>query len=118
MANYTVVDASWQVQLVPGGPMTTISGTIQQVKAQLAISNPGWKFGEPGAAAAAAYPVRFKEAWHWCGKGHKDSNGYEHRPAFYGRISDGVEYLRGTGGAGVAAGSCARISCSYESAAS
>lgn len=40
--------------------MTTINGTIQQVKAQLAVSNPDWKFEVPEVSAAADFPVRFK----------------------------------------------------------
>lgn len=121
MPEYELVDASWRVQLVPGGPTITLNGTIQQVKAQLAVSNPGWKletsevFTAEGPAAAG-FPVRFKEAWHWCGKRHKDSKGHELTSAFYDRITEGVEYLRHTGGAGVGAKKCARISCSWGSA--
>lgn len=75
MTGYKLVDATWQVQLVPGGPMTTINGTVQQVKVQLAISNPDWKFRGPEVSTSAVgdFPVRFQESWHWCGNGHKDN---------------------------------------------
>ncbi|QDS68356.1 hypothetical protein FKW77_010722 [Venturia effusa] len=121
MPDYKFVDASWRVQLVPGGPVTTVNGTIEQVTAQLAVSSPGWKFALPEVSAAetstaADFPVRFLEAWHWCGKGHKDKNGHGLDPAFYERIRQGVEHLKHTGGAGVDANSCARVSCAYQSA--
>lgn len=96
--------------------MTAINGTIQQVKAQLAISNPDWKFEVPENSATADFPVRFKEARYWCGEGHKDNDRHAYDAASVIRIEEGVDYLQGTGGAGVGAKSCARISCSYESA--
>ncbi|KAH8898684.1 hypothetical protein GQ53DRAFT_777319 [Thozetella sp. PMI_491] len=101
---YGVEDLQWEVQAFPDGPKMNVTGTVEQVRAQLTKLNPnyGLEFG---------IEKRFGPV---CGGGS-----YGWKAADAKRILEGISYLRGVGGQptnGPGPGNCGRVSCSYNSA--
>jgi hypothetical protein len=108
-------DFTWEVETSPGGSKVTVTGTVQDVVAQLSTINPNWKedfnVTEPKVQERALnFPftsvlcmIRLGE---W-----GTANPYA--------IYDGINYLKGVPGRptlGPGPGRCGRVSCSYNSA--
>ncbi|KAK4231899.1 hypothetical protein QBC38DRAFT_450753 [Podospora fimiseda] len=116
---YGIVDIEWEVETTPGGPNITLTGTAEQVHAQLVKINPNWdeEFAPIIDKRSAEFDNSLKARaldkrdWIKCGAGHS--------AARQGAIETGVAYLRtlsGSASRGPGPRNCGRVSCSYDSA--
>ncbi|KAK7928368.1 hypothetical protein PG985_005366 [Apiospora marii] len=110
-ADATVSKMIWRGQIEEGGPEMNFNGTIQEVVAQIKQIKPDFSLNR---TSSASDHLSGKNDGHevdcWTGgSGTADVN----------YINDGIDYLHGiSGNCGVSAGNagtCARISCSYNS---
>ncbi|KAK3985896.1 hypothetical protein QBC44DRAFT_403397 [Cladorrhinum sp. PSN332] len=112
-SGYAIVPLTWEVETTPGGPKVTLSGTVEEVHAELLKINPNWdaEFPAPAANATETGTNLHKRDWSVCG-GHTPAHD---RNAIWA----GADYLRGLSGQaqrGPGPRSCGRVSCSWSSA--
>ncbi|KAF6814984.1 hypothetical protein CMUS01_12544 [Colletotrichum musicola] len=113
----------WEVETAPGGPVVTVSGTVQQAIAELEKINPNFKTDfnitdvaeadvpVPEVAGSLQKRTDFKGSKVIC-------NNFG-RAASYTAYLDGINYLRGVSGkpyAPAGPGACGRVSCSDNTA--
>lgn len=100
-----------EVPAFPGGPLVKVNGTVQEVVAQLRELNPHLDESIVPSPDTLQKRTDFTGALHHC---HPDSN-TGHGP----EVEEGIAYLRkvrGIPSAGPGPASCARVSCSWNSA--
>ncbi|KAL4924954.1 uncharacterized protein BDV17DRAFT_294903 [Aspergillus undulatus] len=123
----TVTEMTWDVQAFPNGPTLTLTGTVEQVHAQLVGLNPNYDNEDFGTEfeSADADPLNpvantalsadandRRREWHFC-----MPQGSMRNMAWVPRIKEGISYLRKVKGKPkLRAGACSRVSCSWESA--
>ncbi|RDI80366.1 hypothetical protein Vi05172_g9643 [Venturia inaequalis] len=119
LANHKIVDMQWNITIFPGGPSTIMTGTIQDITAQLTKLNPNWKtdfnFDKASNTSNASNVV---QAAAGAGSWYPDVR-CARLGADQGAIEKGVKYLRGISGRphlGPGPGECVRVSCSWRSA--
>ncbi|KAE9990378.1 hypothetical protein EG327_001516 [Venturia inaequalis] len=110
LANPKIVEMQWNITIFPGGPSTIMTGTIQDITAQLDKLNPNWKtdfdFDKASNASNASNAVQAAGSWYpdvKCARLGADQ----------GAIEKGVKYLRGISGRphlGPGPGECVRDS--------
>ncbi|KAH8651113.1 hypothetical protein BX600DRAFT_441555 [Xylariales sp. PMI_506] len=112
---YSIGEFTWEVETFPGGPKKNITGTVENVVAELSTINPNWKddfkFDESRIKNRG---VSFPFTAVLC-----NIRTSEWGLASVPRISEGIDYLNGVPGtpvAGPGPSACARVSCSYDSA--
>ncbi|KAK6852853.1 hypothetical protein PG995_011404 [Apiospora arundinis] len=104
---YGVETLQWKVDVAPG-ETKVMNGTVEEVYQQILKSNPEFKLG--GDAQALRRATHLQKRSVNCGTWPL---------ADKGRIQQGINYLRGVGGAprnGPGPGNCGRVSCSYNAA--
>ncbi|KAG5995267.1 hypothetical protein E4U43_003068 [Claviceps pusilla] len=120
LPGYGVVDIEWNVQVKRGEPATNITGTVEEVEAELTRRNPNWKHElddlSTGGDGAHRLAKRAEVEQVYC-----DSIVHDYRwplASTYALIG-GIRYLKsvpGKPGANPGPGMCGRISCSWDSA--
>ncbi|KAL6702812.1 hypothetical protein ACN47E_000898 [Coniothyrium glycines] len=112
---YEVVDLVWDV-VTPGGESLTVTGSVQDVVAEITTIEPGFNVLENVAPVSVRRRTaddifRRQNSDRRCGGPWPFCNA--------GRIQEGINYLRGVGGQpreGPGPGRCGRVSCSYNAA--
>lgn len=103
------------METFPGGPKKSITGTVQDVVAELDITNPNWKDDfNLTQSNIEARDLSFPFTGIIC-----DARLGEWQRAQWYYIDDGIYYLNGVPGTptlGPGPGNCGRVSCSYNSA--
>ncbi|KAE8421910.1 hypothetical protein BDV36DRAFT_280240 [Aspergillus pseudocaelatus] len=109
---------TWEVEVTPGGDKITLSGTVQEVHAQLLKLNPNYDNDFPAKRSEESSSLMkrdFKYEKYYCWG--EDGWHYARKRGDSGDLQDGIDYLNSIGGTpGQSAGSCGRVSCSYNMA--
>lgn len=115
---YIVVPLEVAVQAVPGGPVINLTGSVEEIHAQLVGINPNFDrdfaFDVSEVEAPNKNAGLDKRFGPVCGGG-----GYNWGAAAGFRIGEGISYLRGVGGQPHLSGGpgrCSRVSCSWNAA--
>ncbi|KAK4211586.1 hypothetical protein QBC37DRAFT_426618 [Rhypophila decipiens] len=110
---YEISEITWEVDVFNNGTLFNLTGTIEQVHADVSKMNPNSTF--VSSAIHQGKPADAADDWTvHCGPG-----AFNWLPARPGRIDDGIYHLSKVSGqprAGPGPGACARVSCSWESA--
>ncbi|RAK78812.1 uncharacterized protein BO72DRAFT_457416 [Aspergillus fijiensis CBS 313.89] len=121
LPGYGVEEFSWEMETSPGGPTVILSGTVQEIYAELIKINPTYDgdFAELAAnnTLAAENHVDTSSSSSLHKRNDVTCNNYPQ--AIRRRIEEGISYLRGVSGQprnGPGPGNCGRVSCSYNSA--
>ncbi|KAI9151514.1 oxidoreductase [Paramyrothecium foliicola] len=108
IAGYAVEAVQWEVEVSPGR-FEVLSGTVQEVYAEILSINPEFKLA-PAPETVADKPADITALAVICGNWPSANKG---------RIEEGVRYLHGVGGRPLAhsgPGICGRVSCSHNAA--
>ena len=109
---YGVEVLEWEARATPGGPVVRVKGTVEDVVAELAKTNPDIRENIIAAAAnKQVMDTKYEQESYQCFGRWK--------PAPRDVIKQGIDYLRGVNGQpslGPGLGNCTRVSCSYDAA--
>lgn len=119
--NLPTVATTWEVEVTPGSDKITLNGTMQEVHAQLLKLNPNYDNDFPvkrseGPSSITKREFKYEKYSCWGGDGWHYPDESRKR-GDNGDLKDGIDYLNSIGGTpGQSAGSCGRVSCSYNMA--
>ncbi|KAK0618993.1 hypothetical protein B0T14DRAFT_565892 [Immersiella caudata] len=112
---YEIVDIQWSLQAFPGGEYINVTGTVEQVVAQLTKINPDYEKNVLAAANMTRLGADAESGlWHYL---YHDCLTWP--VAWTRRVWEGIMYLDGHDGVptmGPGPAACARVSCSWDSA--
>lgn len=117
-AGYEAEVASWEFQVMPGGPPVVLNGTVEEVHAELLRLNPNWDSDFPQRVARSQdqdWTLEKRTDFSMANTLCDATWGSAHD----GPISEGIERLERIGGVprlGPGPGKCSRVSCSWDSA--
>ncbi|GAB1190956.1 hypothetical protein APSETT444_000124 [Aspergillus pseudonomiae] len=104
---------TWEVEVTPGGDRVTLSGTAQEVHAQLLQLNPNYdsdfpaKHSEEESSSVMKRDFKYEKYYCW----GEDGWHYSRKRGDSGDLQDGIDYLNSIGGTpGQSAGTCGRNS--------
>ncbi|KAH8879273.1 hypothetical protein GQ53DRAFT_854953 [Thozetella sp. PMI_491] len=112
---YGVTDFTWEIETAPGGSKTNVTGTVQEIVANISAINPNWK-NDFNLSESGLPHKRLSVPFTGILCNIRISEWYVARRS---AIRDGVAYLNSISGTptnGPGPGNCGRVSCSYQSA--
>lgn len=115
---YEIVPLTVEVQAVPGGDKMSLSGSVEEIHAQLLNLNPNFDKDFPadqGKAATVDSRSLSKRFGPQCGTSLNNYGGWNFASA--NGIQNGINYLRGVQGKPtLGPKQCSRVSCSWDDA--